>query len=50
MALRPPGAGPALMARLFLSGALFTEVCRRQEDKVEDVRLEMAEVLEIKHL
>ena len=38
------------MAQLFLIDALFTEVCRRQEDKVEDVRREMAEVLEIKHL
>ena len=44
------GSVPARMAQLFLIDALFTEVCRRQEDKVEDVRREMAEVLEIKHL
>ena len=38
------------MAQLFLIDTLFTEVCRRQEDKVEDVRRDMAEVLAVKHL
>ena len=41
---------PARMAQLFLIDTLFTEVSRRQEDKVEDTRREMAEVLELKHL
>ena len=44
------GSVPARMAQLFLIDTLFTEVSRRQEDKVEDTRREMAEVLELKHL
>ena len=44
------GSVPARMAQLFLIDTLFTEVCRRQEDKVEDVRRDMAEVLAVKHL
>ena len=44
------GSVPARMAQLFLIDALFTEVCRREEDRFEQVRREMAEALAGKHL
>ena len=44
------GSVPARMAQLFLIDALFTEVCRRQEDKVEKVRRDVADALAAKHI
>ena len=44
------GSVPARMAQLFLIDTLFTEVSRRQEDTVAQVRREIADVLAVKHL
>ena len=44
------GSVPARMAQLFLIDALFTEVCRRQENTIEEVRSDLADLLAAKHL
>ncbi len=44
------GSVPARMAQLFLIDALFTEVSRRQEERTEQVRRDVADALAAKHL
>ena len=44
------GSVPARMAQLFLIDTLFTEVCRRQEGQIEQVRRDIAEALTVRHI
>ena len=44
------GSVPARIAQLFLIDVLFTEICRRDEGSVKEVRGRVADVLSSKHL